>query len=126
MNERGLVDVPENAIRDDPIAFGLTAPQLGILGGAVVVGAVLNLLPLPEPIRLILALLGAGPIIVAAILPVRGEPAYRWLIRALRHVRGRRCWQATLLVPDKPGSTEAERLVVPTRPGGGHVTRRWP
>ncbi|MBA2382271.1 MAG: hypothetical protein H0V73_09200 [Chloroflexi bacterium] len=25
-----------------------------------------------------------------------------------------------------PGSTEAERLVVPTRPGGGHVTRRWP
>ena len=101
MNERGLVEIPENAIRDDPIAFGLTAPQLGILGGAVVVGAVLNLLPLPEPIRLVLALLGAGPIIVAAILPVRGEPAYRWLIRAVRHTRGRRVWQATIQLPDK-------------------------
>ncbi len=107
MNERGLVDDPENAIRDDPLAFGLTAPQLGILGGAVVVGAVLNLLPLPEPIRLVLAVLGAGPIIVAAILPVRGEPAYRWLIRAVRHVRNRRCWQATLLVPDKWQLSEA-------------------
>ncbi len=30
MNERGLVDVPENALRDEPIAFGLTAVQLGI------------------------------------------------------------------------------------------------
>ena len=107
MNERGLVEVPENAIRDDPIAFGLTAPQLGILGGAVVVGAVLNLLPLWEPIRLVLALLGAGPIIVAAILPVRGEPTYRWLVRAIRHVRGRRCWNATLLVPDKRQLSDA-------------------
>lgn len=112
MNERGLVEVPENAIRDDPIAFGLTAPQLGICAVAVVVGAVLNLLPLPGPIRLVLVLLGAGPIIVAAILPVRGEPAYRWLVRAVRHLRGRRVWQATLLVPDKSqlsGQADAQR-----------------
>jgi MinD-like ATPase involved in chromosome partitioning or flagellar assembly len=101
VNEHGLVAVPENAIREELIAFGLTAPQLGLLGGAVVVGAVLNLLPLPVPIRLLLALLGAGPIVVAAILPVRGEPAYRWLVRAVRHVRGPRVWQATLGVPDK-------------------------
>ncbi len=101
MNERGLVEVPENAIRDEPIAFGLTAVQLGICAVAVIVAAVLNLVPIWEPIRLVLALLGAGPIAIAAALPVRGEPAYRWIVRAVRHRRGPRCWNATLVGPDK-------------------------
>mgnify|MGYP003549458828 FL=1 len=52
MNERGLVEVPENAVRDEPIAFGLTGVQLGICALAVLVAAILNLLPIWEPIRL--------------------------------------------------------------------------
>lgn len=101
MNDRGLVEVPENAVRDEPIAFGLTGVQLGICGVAVLIGALLNLLPIWEPIRLVLIVLGAGPIAVAAALPVRGEPAYRWLVRAVRHRRGRRVWNAELQVADK-------------------------
>ncbi len=101
MNDRGLVEVPENAVRDEPIAFGLTAVQLGICAMAVLVAAILNIFPIWEPIRLILVLLVAGPIGIAAALPVRGEPAYRWLIWGVRHRRGRRVWQAALLEPDK-------------------------
>ena len=101
MNDRGLVEVPENAVRDEPIAFGLTGVQLGICALAVIVAAVLNLLPIWEPIRFGLVVVGAGPIAIAAALPVRGEPAYRWVVRAVRHVRGPRVWAAVLLSPDK-------------------------
>jgi Mrp family chromosome partitioning ATPase len=101
MNDRGLIDVPENAIRDEPIAFGLTGIQLGICGGAVLVAAIVNLLPIWEVIRVILVLLLAGPVFLAAALPVRGEPAYRWLVRAVRYRRGRRVWAASLTVTDK-------------------------
>ncbi len=101
MNERGLVEVPENAVRDEPIAFGLTAIQLGICALAVVVAAILNVLPIWEPIRLALVVLGAGPIALAAALPVRGEPAYRWIVRGVRYRRDSRCWNATLKTPDK-------------------------
>lgn len=101
MNERGLVEVPENAVRDEPIAFGLTAVQLGICAMAVVAAAILNVLPIWEPIRLVLVVLGAGPIALAAALPVRGEPAYRWIVRGVRYRRDSRCWNATLESPDK-------------------------
>jgi MinD-like ATPase involved in chromosome partitioning or flagellar assembly len=101
MNERGLVEVPENAVRDEPIAFGLTAVQLGICAMAVLVAAILNLLPIWEPIRLVLILVGAGPIAFAAALPVRGEPAYRWIVRGVRYRRDSRCWNATLESADK-------------------------
>jgi Mrp family chromosome partitioning ATPase len=101
MNERGLVEVPENAVRDEPIAFGLTAVQLGICALAVVVAAILNVLPIWEPIRLVLVVLGTGPIALAAALPVRGEPAYRWIVRGVRYGRDSRCWNATLESPDK-------------------------
>lgn len=97
MNERGLVEVPENAVRDEPIAFGLTGVQLGICGIAVLVGAALNLLPIWEPARFFLIALVAGPIAVSAALPIQGEPAYRWLIRAVRFLRGRRSWRAELI-----------------------------
>jgi MinD-like ATPase involved in chromosome partitioning or flagellar assembly len=116
MNERGLVEVPENAVRDEPIAFGLTGVQLGICGVAVVIGALLNLLPIWEPIRFLLIVLGAGPIAIAAALPVRGEPAYRWFVRAVRHRRGRRVWQAELQVADKPqisGLDDTGRIDLP-------------
>ena len=102
MNERGLVEVPENAVRDEPIAFGLTPIQLGICALAVLVAALLNLLPVWEPLRIVFVLVGAGPVALVAALPVRGEPAYRWLVRAVRHLRARRVWQATLGGPDKP------------------------
>jgi Mrp family chromosome partitioning ATPase len=101
MNDRGLVEVPENAVRDEPIAFGLTAVQLGVYALAVLVAAILNLLPIWEPIRLVLVVLGAGPIALAAALPVRGEPAYRWIVRGVRYRRDSRCWNATLEGPDK-------------------------
>ena len=101
MNERGLVEVPENAVRDEPIAFGLTAVQLGVCALAVIVAAILNVLPIWEPIRLVLVVLGAGPIALAAALPVRGEPAYRWLVRGVRYRRDSRCWNATLESPGK-------------------------
>jgi Mrp family chromosome partitioning ATPase len=97
MNERGLVEVPENAVRDEPIAFGLTGVQLGICGIAVLVGAALNLLPIWELARFVLIALVAGPIAVSAALPIQGEPAYRWLIRAVRFLRGRKTWRAELI-----------------------------
>jgi Mrp family chromosome partitioning ATPase len=101
VNERGLVEVPENAIRDEPIAFGLTGVQLGICAAGVLVAAVVNLLPVWEVLRVVLLLLLAGPVFVAAALPVRGEPAYRWLVRALRYRRGHRVWAAVVRVPSK-------------------------
>ncbi|NJD28332.1 MAG: hypothetical protein FIA92_08545 [Chloroflexi bacterium] len=97
MNERGLVEVPENGVRDEPIAFGLTGVQLGICAIAVVVAAALNLLPIWEPVRIVLIVLGAGPIAIAAALPIQGEPAYRWLIRAIRYLRSRKTWRAELV-----------------------------
>ncbi len=107
MNDRGLVDIPENAVRSESLAFGLSAPQLGILGAAVGFGAVANLLPLWTPLKVVLILVGAAPMILAAILPIRGEPAYRWLIWAVRFGRGRRSWHAVLEAPDKSQLSDA-------------------
>jgi MinD-like ATPase involved in chromosome partitioning or flagellar assembly len=119
MNERGLVEVPENAVRDETLAFGLTAPQLGICGLAVGFGALLNLAPLWLPIKLVLLLAIVAPILLAAILPIRGEPAYRWIVRAIRYRRGRRSWQASLeQLPDKPQLSDARDDVL----AGGQKT----
>jgi cellulose biosynthesis protein BcsQ len=101
MNERGHVEVPENAVRSESLAFGLGAPQLGILGAGVALGALLNLMPLWAPAKVVLILVGVAPVVLAAVLPIRGEPAYRWLIWAVRFGRGRRSWQAVLEEPDK-------------------------
>jgi CO dehydrogenase nickel-insertion accessory protein CooC1 len=101
MNDRGLVEVPENAVRSESLAFGLSAPQLGILGAAVGLGAVANLLPLWVPLKAVVILVGVAPVALVAVLPIRGEPAYRWLIWAVRFLRGRRTWRAVLEAPDK-------------------------
>ena len=85
--ERGLVEVPENAMRDDPLAFGLTAPQLGLAGAATAVAFILNLLPIWLPLRLTLAVLVAAPIFGVAVISIRGEPGYRWLMRFARFAR---------------------------------------
>ena len=90
--EHDQVEVPENAIRDDPIAFGLTAPQLGLAGAAAAVAFVLNLLPIWLPLRLGLAILLAAPIFGVAVLSIRGEPGYRWLLRFVRFARSERRW----------------------------------
>ena len=90
-----LVDVPENAVREEPLAFGLTAPQLLICGAAVGVGALIQLLPVWVPIQIVLTVLLAGPVLLAAILPIRGEPAYRWLIRWIRYLRAPRTWHVS-------------------------------
>ena len=42
----GVVEVPENAMVEERIALGLTAPQLAIVAGAVLLAAALNLAPL--------------------------------------------------------------------------------
>jgi CO dehydrogenase nickel-insertion accessory protein CooC1 len=97
----GLVEVPENALVEERIALGLTAPQLGIVAGAVLFGAALNLLPLWAPLKVLLILLLSGPLALAAVLPIRGEPAYRWLLRALRHWRSRRVWRAEVQLASK-------------------------
>ena len=107
MNERGLVDVPENAVRSESLAFGLSAPQLGILGAAVAFGAVANLLPLWAPAKVVLIVVGIVPVVLSAILPIRGEPAYRWLIWAVRYRRGQRIWHAVLEEPDKSQLSDA-------------------
>jgi hypothetical protein len=90
--EHDLVEVPENAIRDDPLAFGLTAPQLGLAGAAAAVAFVLNLLPIWLPVRLTLAILVAAPIFGVAVISIRGEPGYRWLLRFVRYARSERRW----------------------------------
>ena len=90
--ERGLVEVPENAMRDDPLAFGLTAPQLGLAGAATAVAFILNLLPIWLPLRLTLAVLVAVPIFGVAVISIRGEPGYRWLMRFARFARSERRW----------------------------------
>ena len=90
--ERGLVEVPENAMRDDPLAFGLTAPQLGLAGAAAAVAFILNLLPIWLPLRLTLAVLVAAPIFGVAVISIRGEPGYRWLMRFARFARSERRW----------------------------------
>ena len=84
--------MPENAIRDDPIAFGLTAPQLGLAGAAAAVAFVLNLLPIWLPLRLGLAILVAAPVFGVAVISIRGEPGYRWLLRFVRFARSERRW----------------------------------
>ena len=109
-----LVDVPENAVREEPLAFGLTAPQLLICGAAVGVGALLHLLPLWLPIKLVLIVVCAGSVMLAAILPIRNEPAYRWLVRAIRFRRQHHTWHAVLeSVPRKSEISEEAHPVMP-------------
>jgi len=55
-----LVEVPENALIEERIAFGLTAPQLGILAVAGLAAAALNLLPLWAVAKVLVILLVAG------------------------------------------------------------------
>ena len=101
MTDRMLVEVPENALRDEPIAFGLTAPQLGLLAVAAGIALVINLLPVPVVLRVAVVVLLSGSVVLVAVLPVRGEPAYRWLRRAARYGRSRRRWEAAVEGLDK-------------------------
>jgi Mrp family chromosome partitioning ATPase len=103
MMRDGLVEVPENAIVEERIALGLTAPQLAIVTGAVLLAAALNLAPLWPPLKALLILLLPGPVALAAVLSIRGEPAYRWLLRAFRYWRSSKTWRAEVIrtaVPD--------------------------
>ncbi|MFN8629198.1 MAG: hypothetical protein U0838_02425 [Chloroflexota bacterium] len=97
MNDRGRVDVPENGMRSEPIAFGLSTVQLLLCGAAVLAAAAVNAAPLWLPAKLALIGAVAGPIVLAAVLAISGDPAYRWLGRALRYARGPKVWQAELL-----------------------------
>ena len=109
MTRDDLVEVPENALIEERIAFGLTAPQLGIAAVAGLAAAALNLLPLWAVAKVLLILLVAGSLALAAVLSIRGEPAYRWLLRALGYWRAPKVWHASVLdVADRAAS---KRLV---------------
>ena len=117
--EHDLVEVPENAIRDDPIAFGLTAPQLGLAGAAAAVAFVLNLLPIWLPLRLMLAVLVSAPIFGVAVISIRGQPGYRWLLRFARFARSERRWfvpSAATADSTTATSDPSEALDLPQRP----------
>ena len=100
MSRDDLVEVPEYALGEERIAFGLTAPQLAILVGAGLLAATLNLLPLWAPAKLLVIAVLAGPAAVTAVLHIRGEPAYRWLLRAIRYWRAPRVWRPAVLELD--------------------------
>jgi MinD-like ATPase involved in chromosome partitioning or flagellar assembly len=117
--EHEPVEVPENAIRDDPIAFGLTAPQLGLAGAAAAVAFVLNLLPIWLPLRLGLAILLGAPVFGVAVISIRGEPGYRWLLRFVRFARSERRWfvpSATTADPATATSDPSDAPDLPQRP----------
>ena len=95
-----LVEVPEYALGEERIAFGLTAPQLAILVAAGLLVAALNLLPLWAPLKVLLILAVAGPPAVAAVLTIRGEPAYRWSLRAVRYWRSPKLWRPAVVTPE--------------------------
>lgn len=114
-----LVDVPENAVREEPLAFGLTAPQLLVCGIAVAVGAVIEALPLWLPLQILLIVVLAGPVLLAAILPIRGEPAYRWLIRWIRFLRGPRTWHVSANEVPRKREISAEAQDPVSADGGG-------
>lgn len=98
MNDRDdLVEIPEYALGEERIAFGLTAPQLAILVAAGLLVAALNLLPLWAPLKVILILALAGPPTLAAVLSISGEPAYRWLLRAVRYWRSPKLWRPAVI-----------------------------
>jgi hypothetical protein len=97
MSRDDLVDVPEYALGEERIAFGLTAPQLAILVGVGLLAALLNLLPLWAPAKLGLIALVAGPAAMSAVLQIRGEPAYRWLLRAVRYWRAPKVWRPVVI-----------------------------
>jgi Mrp family chromosome partitioning ATPase len=106
MSRDDLVDVPEYALGEERIAFGLTAPQLAVLVGAGLLAAFLNLLPLWAPAKLGLIALIVGPAAFGAVLQIRGEPAYRWLLRAVRYWRSPKVWRP-VVVDDAESSKPA-------------------
>ncbi|MGH2383390.1 MAG: hypothetical protein ACRDG7_19535, partial [Candidatus Limnocylindria bacterium] len=126
MNGGDLVDVPENAVIEERIALGLTAPQLGIVVGAVLLAAALNLLPVWAPLRVLFILLLCGPLALAAALPVHGEPAYRWIVRAVHYWRSPKVWRAELRqVSNRPVSGDVEDGANETEPAAvGSVPAR--
>lgn len=103
------VEVPENALIEERIAFGLTAPQLGILAVAGLAAGALNLLPLWAVAKVLLILLVAPSLALAAVLSIRGEPAYRWLLRALGYWRAPKVWRPRVLDAADPAASK--RLV---------------
>lgn len=96
MTRDDLVEIPENALIEERIAFGLTAQQLAILTTAALLVGLVNLLPLWAPVKLLLVVLLGGPLALAAVLTVRGEPSYRWLLRGFAYWRSPKLWQAVV------------------------------
>jgi MinD-like ATPase involved in chromosome partitioning or flagellar assembly len=92
-----MVEVPENAMVEERIALGLTAPQLAIVTAAVLLAAALNLAPVWVPVKVLLILLLPGPVAIAAVLSIRGQPAYRWLLWAARYWRSPKVWSAEVV-----------------------------
>lgn len=112
-DDRTAVAVPENAVRDEPIAFGLTGVQLGVMAGAAVAALLVNLAPLPGPVRIALVVVAVGPLVCAAVVSVGGEPLYRLVARAVRHRTTNRSWLAVVEASDKPQISDEGDTVRP-------------
>jgi Mrp family chromosome partitioning ATPase len=107
MSQEITVTIPENAMREEPLAFGLTLPQFAIAAGALVAAAVLFSFPIWLPLRIGIPLILCGPVVVAAVLPARGEVLYVWVGRFVRFARAPKVWTAELALANSAAPSSA-------------------
>src|ERR1035437_1338326 len=107
MSQDVTVTIPENAMREEPLAFGLTLPQFAIAAGALVAAAVLFSFPIWLPLRIGIPLVLCGPVVVVAIVPARGEVLYFWVGRFVRFARAPKVWAAELALANSAASSSA-------------------
>ena len=110
MTQDVAVTVPENAMREEPIAFGLTLYQFVIVGGGLLAAVVLFSFPIWLPLRIGIPLVLCGPVVIIAIIPARGEVLYMWVGRFFRFARAPKVWMAELARAD---STAPSSVIVP-------------
>jgi Mrp family chromosome partitioning ATPase len=110
MSQEVTVSVPENAMREEPIAFGLTLHQFLIVGGGLLAAVVLFSFPIWLPLRIGIPLVLCGPVVVIAIIPARGEVLYMWVGRFFRFARAPKVWAAELA---RANSTAPSSVIVP-------------
>jgi MinD-like ATPase involved in chromosome partitioning or flagellar assembly len=69
-----------------------------------------------SPLRLGLAILTAAPIFGVAVLSIRGEPGYRWLLRFVRFTRSERRWFVPSAATADPAAAKSDPSDAPDLP----------